>query len=419
MVLGRNGAQGRLSVFYPSVLARSLAAACLVAAGTACTVTPRDGPIASAVRSSADVTIEPTPESVSYALVSLSPTALSATNRSTSAATPAFTRFVSGGRASQARIAPGDVLAITVFEASTGGLFLPNESGSRNGNFVQVPNQQVDGGGTINAPYAGTIRVVGMTPDEVGREIAQRLAKRAIEPQVVVTIAERRGNDISVLGDVNLPTRFSLDPGGMRVLGAVARAGGPRSPAYETLITVQRGARTEQALMTSLVKNPAQNIQLAAGDVVYISREPKIFLTLGATLPPGSVGGINNRRFPFDNDNMTLAEAIAKSGGLDDARADPSAVFIYRMEARRTLSEMGVDVSKYASELVPTIYTVDLNRADGMFLSNAFFMRNRDIIYVSTAPSTEINKFLGLTRNTTGLFYDLSLGAGSIAAAAR
>lgn len=404
---------------YPRILARSLAAACLVAAGTACTVTPRDGPIASTVRASADVTVEPSPETMSYALVSLSPTSLAATNRSTTASIPAFSHFLNRGRASQARIAPGDVLAITVFEASTGGLFLPNESGSRNGNFVQVPNQQVDASGSINAPYAGTIRAAGMTPDEVGTEIAHRLSKRAIEPQVVVSIAERRGNDISVLGDVNLPTRFSLDPGGIRVLGAVARAGGPRNPAFETLITVQRGARTEQALMTSLVKSPNQNIQLAAGDVVYVSREPKIFITLGATLPPGSVGGINNRRFSFDNDNMTLAEAIAKSGGLDDARADPTAVFIYRMEARRTLAEMGVDVSKYAGDLVPTIYTADLNRADGMFLSNSFFMRNRDIIYVSTAPSTELNKFLGLTRNTTGAFYDLSLGSGAVAAAVR
>lgn len=395
-------------------LARGLAAASLAVSSAACTITPRDGPIASTVRSSADVTIEPAPEALSFALVSLSPTSLSVANRTTAGATPAFRALATRSGGSQGRIAVGDVLAITVFEAQSGGLFIPSDSGSRSGNFVQVPNQQVDASGMISVPYAGSIRVAGRTADQVGKEIAQLLAKRAIEPQVIVTQVERHGNDISVLGDVNLATRFSLDPGGMRLLGAIARAGGPRSPAYETLITVQRGGRTEQALMTNLVKNPSQNIQLAAGDAVYLSREPKIFMTLGATLPPGSVGGINNRRFPFDNDNMTLTEAIAKSGGLDDSRADPTAVFVYRMESRRTLSEMGVDTTRYASDLVPTIYTVNLAQADGLFLSSSFYMRNRDIIYVSTSQSTEVNKFFGMVRSTTAPFYDVSVGAATL-----
>ncbi|KQQ47920.1 hypothetical protein ASF58_00710 [Methylobacterium sp. Leaf125] len=339
---------------------------------------------------------------------------MSVANRTTVGATPSFRSLANRSGGSQGRIAIGDVLAITVFEAQSGGLFIPSDSSSRSGNFVQVPNQQVDASGMVSVPYAGSIRVAGRTADQVGKEIAQLLAKRAIEPQVIVTQVERHGNDISILGDVNLATRFSLDPGGMRLLGAIARAGGPRSPAYETLITVQRGGRTEQALMTNLVKNPSQNIQLAAGDAVYLSREPKIFMTLGATLPPGSVGGINNRRFPFDNDNMTLAEAIAKSGGLDDARADPTAVFVYRMESRRTLSEMGVDTTRYASDLVPTIYTVNLAQADGLFLSSSFFMRNKDIIYVSTSQSTEVNKFFGMVRSTTAPFYDVSVGAATI-----
>jgi hypothetical protein len=35
------------------------------------------------------------------------------------------------------------------------------------------------------------------------------------------------------------------------------------------------------------------------------------------TPSPGSIGGTNDRRFTFEDEEMTLAEALAKAGGLD------------------------------------------------------------------------------------------------------
>ncbi len=58
------------------------------------------------------------------------------------------------------------------------------------------------------------------------------MQSRAIEPQAVVTISDRRGNDVSIIGEVNNPARISMDPGGLQVLGAIARAGG-RAILYE------------------------------------------------------------------------------------------------------------------------------------------------------------------------------------------
>lgn len=388
-----------------------VALAVVFGSNVACSVIPKDGPASDEVRSGADVRVPAAAEPLSYALVSLSSQTLAISNRFTAASGPSFARLAGRRSGSQARIAVGDVLALTVFEATAGGLFLPDDAGTRSGNFVQIPNQQVDGSGSITAPYAGTIQVVGLTPQQVGKAIAAKLAKRAIEPQVVVSLVERRGNDVSVLGDVNLPTRFSLDPGGIRLLGAIARSGGPKSPPYETVVTLQRKGRTDQAVMTNIVKSPDQNVELEAGDVIYVSRESRVFLALGATPSPGSVGGINNRRFTFDNDNMSLSEAVAKAGGLDDNRADPRAVFLYRLESKRALAEMGVDTAIYEGDLVPTIYTVDLGRSDGLFLSNSFFMRNKDLIYVSNSLTTDFNKFFGSVRNVTGSFYDVSLGS--------
>lgn len=361
-----------------------------------CFAVPKDGPAVQQVRDMADVKVERTAATLSYAYVKLSPLSIEASNAYTIAGNPSFPRLPDSPRVNDVRIGTGDIVNLTIFESQAGGLFIPQEAGSRAGNFVSVPNQQVDASGNITVPYAGNVSIVGRTAREASEEITRRLASRAIEPQVVVTIAERRGNEVSVLGEVNAPLRFALDPGGVRLLGALARAGGPRNPPYETVVTVQRKNVKMQSSMTAILKDARQNLQVVPGDVIYVSREPKVYIALGATPSPGSIGGINNRRFSFDEDNMSLNEAVAKAGGLENTRADSSAVFVYRMEPKATLAKMGVDVSRYTQDLVPTIYEADWSRADAFFLASNFYMRNKDVIYVSEHPTADLTKFANI-----------------------
>ena len=177
----------------------------------------------------------------------------------------------------------GDVLQVTVFESGAGGLFLPVDAGARPGNFVQIPPQQVGQDGAITVPWAGRIRAVGRSPIAIQAEIAARIASRALEPQVIVSFVERHANQVSVLGDVYLANRFSMDSSGERLLGAIARAGGPRFPAYETLVTLQRNGTAQTALLSEIAADPAQNIAMRQGDTVYVAHEPRYFLALGAT----------------------------------------------------------------------------------------------------------------------------------------
>src|SRR5262245_53752270 len=65
------------------------------------------------------------------------------------------------------RFGIGDVVSVTIFEASAGGLFIPAEAGVRPGNFVQLPNQNVDSAGNITVPYAGAVKAANRTPSEV------------------------------------------------------------------------------------------------------------------------------------------------------------------------------------------------------------------------------------------------------------
>lgn len=392
-------------------LAACLTMVCLATGLAGCALVAKDGPTGAAVRSGAAVKVSAASTAIPYVLVDLNPASLVAANRGTLSATPRFTGMARGA-GPDVSIGLGDILSVTIFEAESGGLFIPKEAGSRSGNFVEIPNQQVDRSGVITIPYVdGPVRVAGRTTRAVSADIAGRLKSRAIEPQVVVSVVEHRGNEISVLGEVNQAQHFPMDPGGVKLLEAIARAGGPRNPPYETTVSIQRAGVMRKAAMSSIIRDPSQNVSLRPGDVVYLTRDQKVFMVLGATPSPGSIGGTNNRRFAFDDDNMSLSEALSKAGGLDTSRADPKEVFLFRLERRSTLASAGADISRYSGDLVPTVYTVDLRKGDNFFLANSFNVRDKDLIFVSESPSVDLQRFLSVLSPITSNAYSISESA--------
>jgi polysaccharide export outer membrane protein len=376
---------------------RKLALAAMVSVSLAgCGVIPKDGPRAGAVTGGATALVADSSEKIDYVQVDLNAETVKAANKFSY---DSVRRFSGLGKVSADRdvsIGYGDVVSVTVFEAESGGPFLPKDSPTRSNNYVQIPNQQVDRDGNINVPYVqGAVRVVGRTPKAVAAEITSKLKQRAIDPQVVVTVIEHRGNAISVLGDVGSATRFSMDPGGIRLSGAIARAGGPKSPAYETVVNLQRNGVAHMADFQAVVRDPGQDVPLAPGDVVYLSHVPKFYMVLGST-SPGVVGGVNNRRFTFELENMSMTEALAKAGWLDTTRANAGEVFLFRFEKPALLSSLGVDVSRFKSDLIPTVYRVDFSSAEGFYLANLYNMRNRDVIFVSESIHSDIQKVLSI-----------------------
>lgn len=361
--------------------------------------TPQDAPNAVSVNVNSAVTSAPSAQ-LPYAVVPINPEILRASNSITDNPIGSLAKLP-GGNYRDVTIGVGDVVAITIFEAQPGGLFIPREASVRPGNFVDIPKQQVDQSGNINVPYAGSIKVAGLTTRAAANIIRERLKDRAIDPQAVVSVAEQRGNQVSVLGEVNTPLRFAIDPGGIRLMGAIARAGGPKYPAYETKVTIKRNGRTFVQAMSAVVHRPSEDALLAPGDVVYLSREPRVFMVLGATPSPGSIGGTNNRRFTFENDTMTLAEAVAKAGGLDGLRADSRSVYVMRYEPKPLLEAAGIDASRFPTQMAPTAYAFDMSKPDGFFYADSFKIRDHDLVVVSEAPSTEIIKFMTMLNSVT------------------
>ena len=185
------------------------------------------------------------------------------------------------------RFGIGDTVAVSIFEAAAGGLFIPAEAGVRPGNFVSLPNQNVDLNGFITVPYAGAVKANGRTPAEIQQDIVKAIGNRAIEPQVVVSLVTQNTSLVSVLGEVRTPARLTANAAGERVLDLIARAGGPAGPGWETWVTLERAGKRATVPFGALVYQPANNVWVHPGDTIYVYREPQVFLAFGASVGVG------------------------------------------------------------------------------------------------------------------------------------
>jgi polysaccharide export outer membrane protein len=313
-----------------------------------------------------------------------------------------------GGKPSDS-VVQGDVVNVTIFD-SGGSLFatpiMPNGMSQTGAIPHELPPQLVDNSGEIMVPYAGRIMSRGRSVGQIQDEIQSKLKGKTVDPQVVVTIAERKGGDcVSVMGDVRTPSRVPVSLAGTRVLDALAQAGGSTGKEYETVVSVNRAGTTRTAFLSEIFESPSKNIFLQYGDSIIVRVRGQKFLSFGA----------NNRmaEVPFDDDRLTLAKALAKIGGANDNLANPSGILLYRLEPRGKIESMGFKPVG-SDDVCPVIYRLDMTRADGFFLARNFTMRDHDIIYTTLSGSQGLVKFL----NVLGSIFSPAAQVGGTAATA-
>jgi polysaccharide biosynthesis/export protein len=392
----------------------SLFALALLAIGGCSSFFPESGPTAGDIKSGTSPTIpyaliKVTPESIDV-LAAYEPKGLAGA-------------FTDRRPSANIKFGIGDVVAVTIFEASAGGLFIPIEAGARAGNFVNLPDQMVDSSGNITVPFAGLIKAAGRTNAQIQDEIVEKIKNRAIEPQVVVTLAQQRTSLISVVGTVNTPLRFAVPASGAgdRVLDAITRAGGIAGPGYASWVMLERGGRRATVPFENLVMNPSNNIYILPGDRIYVYQEQQKFLAFGATGNISSTtSGLGQTQINFDAWRINLAEAVAKAGGLADFQADPGSVFLYRMEPREVAQLLGADMTRFNGPLVPVIFWISFQDPGGYFLATRLQMRNDDIIFMANAESNDISKiltFISLVAVTAGTTETAIVGVPTVSAA--
>jgi polysaccharide biosynthesis/export protein len=286
-------------------------------------------------------------------------------------------------------IGMGDVVQISIWEATSNGLFAG--SVSPGAHSVALANQTIDARGDVDIPFAGAVKIAGKTPIMAARTIEQALANKAIQPQAVVTIVSNNSNFITVAGDAVHPGRYPIDLNGTRLLDAVAMAGGTALPSYDVAIRLTRNGVSFRARLSSLFGNARQNIYLANRDLIELIRDPESVSVLGAATKQSHI--------VFITETLTLAEVLGEAGGLIDVQADPRGVYLLREEPNDVLRQLGVGPVTELPAVAPVIYRFDLQQAQSLIVSQTFKLHDKDVIYISTAEAVQFYKVVKILRD--------------------
>lgn len=302
-----------------------------------------------------------------------------------------FTEVFAGARRQNYHIGPGDTLVVSVWETPPailfGGVALTARAETLATQAETLPPQMVMEDGRITIPFAGQIVVAGRTVREIEKDIVSRLQDKANNPQVVVRVVSNPTSQISVIGDVAKSTNISLTPKGERLLDALATAGGVTQPLTQVSLQLSREGTTATMPLDSIIRDPKQNILLRSGDVMAALFQPWTFSVLGAAS--------KNAEIPFEAQGISLAQALARSGGLNDNRADPGGVFVFRFEDAGVVAKARPASAPPAiNGKVPVVYQVDFNDPGAFFVTQNFPVQNKDVLYVANMPSAELEKFL-------------------------
>jgi polysaccharide export outer membrane protein len=156
-------------------------------------------------------------------------------------------------------VKPGDVLQISVWKE-------PDLQGP----VLVRPD------GAFSFPLAGQMDARGKSVQELQQMITDKLRKYISDPVVTVSIQEIKGNKVYVIGQVNKPGDFVVNPR-VDVMQALSMAGGttPFAALGDIMILRRTDSGQQQALpfrYTDVVRgrNLDQNITLQAGDVVVV-----------------------------------------------------------------------------------------------------------------------------------------------------
>lgn len=145
--------------------------------------------------------------------------------------------------------------------------------------------------------------------------------------------------DVSVVGQVSRPGKFSIQGGARRLTDFLSLAGGVVESAGDTIVYSSKASGvqvTEQINIEDLFSAPesALNKVVQPGDIVYVPKAPQVYV-YGEVQRPG-VYKIEKK--------MSVMQAIAKAGGLT-IRGTQRSAKLHRKNQDGTVAKMSPDLT--------------------------------------------------------------------------
>ncbi|MRX10586.1 hypothetical protein GJ697_22395 [Pseudoduganella sp. FT25W] len=270
-----------------------------------------------------------------------------------------------GDTPSPYQIGHGDILTIVVWdhpELGAGAPAAQAQSAPPAGDGAGVPAAGfvVDHDGLVQFPYAGELRLAGLTEEQARALLAERLARYISNPVVTLRVQSYRSQRIYIDGEVRNPGLQAINDLPMTLVEAMNRAGGPLPTADQSRLLLARGEQRYLLNLPQLMQqgvNPAR-ILLRHGDVLQVpSRdESKVFIS-GEVVAP--------RALTMHNGRLTLNEAMGEAGGLTP-QGDGRQVYV----VRRAGGE-------------PQVFQLDARAPGALAMAEAFELEPRDVVYVA------------------------------------
>jgi Periplasmic protein involved in polysaccharide export len=280
-------------------------------------------------------------------------------------------------------IGPNDQLDISIYEVGITlfGGNAPVELGTGAGGLETSSRAEklavrVNDQGYIVLPYVGQVKAAGLRSSELANTIRHAYKGMSQDPQVLVALRDVIRNSVIVGGEISRPGRLRLQTNRETLSEVIALAGGYRSDAKDITVRVERlGAETEFRL-SDVLSGQLTDMPVYPGDKISLVRAPRSFSVLGAA---GRVEQIS-----FSGPTVSLAEALATSGGANPNAGDAKAIFVFRFV------KTGDEPEK------PVVYHLNMMNPGGYLLSQRFAMRDKDVIYVGNAAANQPSKLIQL-----------------------
>jgi polysaccharide biosynthesis/export protein len=290
-------------------------------------------------------------------------------------------------------IQAGDMLLVTVWDhpelTTPAGTM---QQAATNGRLV-YPD------GTLFYPYVGTIKVEGMTIQELRSTLTNRLAKYLRNPQLDVNIANS-GGQVSMEGAFTNTAPQNITTVPLTLSKAVGTAGiNTRDADPSSLMLIRDGSSYTIDLDATSRRGNLGDIYLKPGDRVYLPfNDRKEVYVVGEVTRPQAI--------TFKTSDISLTQALGRAGGLDQITSNGDAVYVIR----------GVDAAQLTATAPSsaTVYHLRAKSPAAFAVADAFPLRAGDVVFVGAAGITRWNRFFsqllplsGIVRNAANAQNDI------------
>ena len=117
------------------------------------------------------------------------------------------------------------------------------------------------------------------------------------------------------------------------------------------------------------------DIGLQKNDEIVVRPNARMFTVLGAVVKAGNVD--------MPKHTISLLEAMGMVGGLNDARANKTGVYVFRM------GDLQNNPTARAR-----VFRLDLYQPVSIFIAQQFPVQPKDVVYITNAPLYEYDKIL-------------------------